>query len=116
MRKSTFMMPFDELPLVIHRGIEAALVNGAVEIEYSRGGDWGTGQVTVEGFGERDASGKRQWPQVPAPPAIAAIIVQRLEKEWAHKVQDAVREQLAADREDALEMRADMRRDEKMGL
>jgi hypothetical protein len=110
-----FSFEFEELPLVIHNGIEAAFINGAVEVEYDCNGYWNNGYVTVEGFGNR-IDGKRQWPQVPAPAVLATIIVQRLEKEWAHKVQDAVRERLASDHEAALEERADMRRDEKMGL
>ena len=44
------------------------------------------------------------------------MIGQRLEGEWFDRVQEAVREQLASDREDALEQRAEMRRDARMGL
>ena len=40
--------------------------------------------------------------------------MRRLEKEWHDKVSDAVREQLASDREDAAEQRAEMRRDNFM--
>jgi hypothetical protein len=47
---------------------------------------------------------------------IHSIIHDRLENEWHDRVQEAVREQLASDREDAAEQRADMRRDARMGL
>ena len=110
----TFTYEFEELPLVISSGIEAGLINGTAEIEYSRN-DWQIGNITVEGFGER-VNGKRQWPQVSAPEAIATIIRARLEGEWYDKVYTAFVEQLASDREDAAEMRADMRRDHMMGL
>jgi hypothetical protein len=112
---NTFTFSFDELPLVISNGIEAALINGMAEIEYGRD-DWAVGNITVEGFGERDAAGRRSWPQVEAPLPIVNIIRHRLENEWFGRVQDAVNEQLASDREDAAEQRADMRRDHLMEL
>ena len=113
---NTFTYTFDEIPLVIVDGTEAGLVSGEAEIEYSRDGEWLIAGITLQGFGARDANGKRTWPQVECPPVIAAIIDQRLNKEWHDRVSDAVREQLASDREDALEQRADMRRDERMGF
>ena len=112
----TFSYTFDEIPLVIVDGTEAGLVSGEAEIEYSRDGEWLIAGITLQGFGARDANGKRTWPQVECPPVIAAIIDERLNKEWHDRVCDAVREQLASDREDAAEQRADMRRDERMGL
>ncbi len=110
----TFTYEFEELPLVIHNGIEAAYINGAAEIRYSRDGSWCTETITVEGFGERDADGKRQWPQVPAPGQLAAMIVRRLEGEWERRVDNAVAEQIEADHEAAASDHADMLRDERM--
>jgi hypothetical protein len=111
---NVFTFEFEELALVISNGIEAAFINGAAEIEYG-GAEFQIGDITVEGFGER-VNGKRQWPQVAATDAIAAIIRARLDGEWYDKVYTAFVEQLASDREDAAEMRADMRRDQMMGL
>jgi hypothetical protein len=111
---------FEELPIAIVNGIEAGLINGMAEIQYNRSGDWAVESVCLEGYlkltyAER-AAGKKPWIYVKAPAELAFIISDRLECEWAHKVADAINEQLAADREDAAEQRAKMRRDEMMGL
>ena len=111
---------FDELPLVIHNGIPAALINGLAEIKYDRSGHWDVDSVSVEGYQtltpEQRAANKRPWIYVPAPTDIEIMVTYRLEQEWFDKVQDAVNEQLASDREDAAEQRAEMRRDARMGL
>jgi len=111
---------FEELPLVIANGIPAALINGCAEIKYGRYADWCVDSVSIEGYQsltpEERAAGKKPWVYVAAPEEIAALIEQRLEGEWSGKINDAVNEQLASDREDAAEMRADMRRDEMMGM
>lgn len=98
----TFTYEFDELPLAIVNGIEAGFINGQAEIDYVGGGYWSVDDITIEGFGER-VDGKRLWPQVPAPEAIAKIIRGRLTNEWSHKVQDAVNEQIDQIREAAAE-------------
>lgn len=96
----SFIYEFEELPLAIVDGIEAGLVNGQAEIDYtSAGPGWVVRDVSLEGFGER-VNGKRQWPQVPAPEAIANVIRQRLNGEWYDKVYTAYSEQLSNDRED----------------
>lgn len=111
---------FEELPLVITNGIEAGLINGCAEIRYGRHRDWCVESVSIEGHqsltDEERAAGKRPWVYVSAPDEIAALVEHRLEKEWAGRVHDAVEEQLASDRADAAEMRAEMRRDYAMGL
>jgi hypothetical protein len=108
---------FSELPLVIANGIEAALINGCAEIEYSRDGDWRIDSICVEGYQrlttEERAAGKRPWIYVKAPDELATLISQRLEGDWHRKVCDAVYEQLASDREDAKEARAEMRREDR---
>jgi hypothetical protein len=107
---------FDDLPLVTSAsgGIEAGFVNGEAELEYECDGEWMIINITLEGASTTGPDNKRFWPQVDAPPVIAAIIDQRLNKEWSDRVQDAVREQLASDHEDAMEARADARRDDRM--
>jgi hypothetical protein len=112
---------FEELPLVIANGIPAGLINGCAEIQYDRSGYWEIDSVSVEGHQtltqeERDA-GKRPWVYVAVPMDLEVMITMRLDgAEWSGKIQDAINEQLASDREDAAEARADMRRDALMGL
>jgi hypothetical protein len=98
---NAFIYKFDELPLAIVDGIEAGFVNGQAEIEYTDSGLWQVGSVSLEGFGKRNATGKREWPQVPISDAIAAVIRLRLNKEWRPKVQNAVIEELQLMREAA---------------
>jgi hypothetical protein len=116
---------FEELPIAIvidgkGNRIEAGLVNGMAEIQYNRSGDWAVESVCLEGYVhltlEQRAAGKKPWVYVKAPAELEFIISDRLETEWSDKVSDAINEQLASDREDAAEQRAEMRRDEMMGL
>jgi hypothetical protein len=115
-----FSYEFEELPLVIHNGIEAAEINGCAEIRYNRDAEWHIESIAVEGRQpltlEQRAAGKKPWIYVKAPAELEHLVGERLEGEWYDKVCDAVREQLEFDREAALEERADMRRDERMGL
>ena len=102
---------FEELPLEIAPGIEAALINGLADIEYTRDGEWWITSVSVEGhqkltLAER-AAGKKPWVYIPASTKLEDMICHRLENEWFDKVQDAIREHLA----DEYDNRADMRRD-----
>lgn len=89
----TFTLRFDELPLAIVNGIEAAYVSGQAEIQMMTGGYFNVGDVDLEGFGER-VNGKRQWPMVPAPDAIAPIIRVRLYNEWRQRVLTAALEHI----------------------
>ena len=111
---------FEELPLVIANGIPAALINGCAEIKYDRDGFVGVDSVSVEGYQpltpEERAAGKRPWVYVKAPFDLEMLIALRLEGEWSGRVQDAIANALIADREDAAEARADMRREHAMGL
>jgi hypothetical protein len=111
---ASFYYTFEELPLAIVNGIEAGLINGQAEIHYDRG-HWSIGTITIEGMGQR-VNGVRQWPQVACPDAIAAIIGKRLETEWSGRIDDALSDQIERDREDAIEYRAERRREERMGL
>jgi hypothetical protein len=112
---------FEELALVSYGDIHAAMINGMAEIKYDRSGHWEIDSVTVEGHQplttEQRAAGKKPWVYVAAPAALESIIFDRLlDSEWNGRIDTAVREQLASDRDDAAEMRADMRRDHSMGL
>ena len=112
---------FEELALVSYGDISAALINGMAEIKYDRSGHWEIDSVSVEGHQpltqEQRAAGKKPWVYVGAPAALENLIFDRLvESDWCGKIDNAVREQLMADREDAAEMRAEMKRDARMGL
>ena len=116
-----FSYEFEELPLVMHGDIPAGLINGCAEIKYNRAGCWDIQSVSIEGYQtltptERER-GVKPWVYVKAPVELALMIYERLYGTmWSAKVQDAVNEQLESDREDAADERADMRRDERMGL
>lgn len=112
---ATFNYEFEELPLVVAPGIEAALINGCAEIEYTCSADWQIKSVAVEGYrhisqAERDA-GQKPWVYIPASSALEFIILGRLNNEWAGKVRDAVSDQIEADHESAADVAADYRRD-----
>jgi len=82
---------------------------------------WEIDSVSVEGHQpltpEQRAAGKKPWVYVGAPALLENLIFGRLEdSDWVGKIDNAVREQLLADQEDAAEACADMRRDERMGL
>jgi hypothetical protein len=111
---------FSEMPLITVNGVDACLVNGMADIEYTRDGEWWISTVSVEGYqkltAEERARGVRPWVYVTATPELADMISIRLEGLWHDRVQEAIREQLASDREDAADQRADYRRDARMGL
>jgi len=120
---NTFTFTFEELPLVEEayqdKLIEAALINGCVEIQYDCAGNWeiDASDISLDAYsGPRDHKGKQLRPYVAAPEPIASIILERLNGSWGRHVYNAVEEQIASDREDAAEQRADARRDERMGL
>ena len=112
---------FEEMPIAIVNGIEAGLINGMIDIKYDRDGNWEVYSISIEGHQklttEERKAGKKPWIYVTAPPAVAELIYDRFRSGWFdQKVYDAVQEQLSSDREDAAEMRAEMRRDARMGL
>ena len=81
---NTFSWTFDEIPLVIDaNGVEAGLVSGEAEIEYSSDGEWSIENITLQGFGARlTPTASVPGTQVECPLVIAAIIDNRLNKEW----------------------------------
>lgn len=117
---STFCFEFCELPLVIANGIPAGQINGCAELSFDRDGNWKVQSVCVEGYQtltqEQRSAGKKPWIYVAAPDEIAAIVEERLSKEWSFRVQDAISEAIEAEREAAAEYRAEMRREHRMGL
>jgi hypothetical protein len=130
---NTFTFNFDDLPLVIENGFEACEVSGSAEIEYSLDGEWAVESIYFEDGRKRikystddylaaAATGKfpptyeRKSVVLDRGTPIHSIIHDRLENEWSDQVQEAVREQLASDREDAADARADYRRDARMGM
>jgi len=119
---NTFKFQFDnEMPLVvIDSNTTAGDVDGHAEIEYTQGGDWGIKAIYIECYRHRSFADRNigidAWPIVEAPEPFNTMIRDRLENGWYARVQNAVNEQIASDREDAAEQRADMRRDERMGL
>lgn len=88
-----FLFRFDELPLAIVYGIEAAFISGQAEIEILGSGYFKVGGVSLEGFGER-VGGVRQWPMIPAPHPIAVIVRERLNTEWRKRVLNACSDHL----------------------
>ena len=55
-----------------------------------------------------------RWIYVPAPPELSIAIQYRLEQEWFDKVQNAINEHLAEDREEAREAAYEARHPDRM--
>lgn len=113
---STLTYEFEELPLVLENGIQAGLVDGEAEIAYSRD-VW---DFTIKSIALTCWNGagrmKKCMPLDEGNP-LYGIIYDRLENHYSENVQEAVRQQLIEDREEAAEMRAEARRDDmRMGL
>jgi len=112
----TLTYTFEELPLVQECGIQAALVDGEAEISYSRDvWDFTIQSISLNSFNEKD----RKWKPLALDEGnpLYGIIYDRLEGYASESVQEAVRQQLIEDRNDAAEMRAEARRDDmRMGL
>lgn len=98
---SEFLFKFDELPLAIVDDVEAAYISGAAEVHYTRDGLASISHIYLEGFGERDANGKRKWPLVAAPQPLEQVIRHRLLNEWSSRVRNAVCERIEQDIEEA---------------
>ena len=110
----SFTYEFEELPLVIVNGIPAAMINGRVDINYWRNGEWKIDRVCVEGHQEISredrSTGKRPWVYVPAPNSLSRLIIYRLdsEDEWRDKIVNAVSDQLDKDYECEPDDRSDI--------
>lgn len=122
----TLNFQFEELPLVMEGGFQAADVTGSAEIAYHRDGEWTIRTIALDGArrlshsAQEIATAARSGNSLPAferrPVALDEgdtlylRIYHRLEHDWRDRVQDAVIEQLAADRESRADTRADHRR------
>jgi hypothetical protein len=117
---ATFTYEFEELPLVIAKGIPAGLINGCAEIAFDRDGDWRVTSVCLEGYQEltkeERSAGKRPWIYVAAPTRFRPWSKPALNASGATRLTDAINEQRAIAREEAAEFRAEMRREDRMGL
>lgn len=107
---------FYELPLILENGIQAAMVEGEAEINYTRDvWDYTIKSISLNSFSEKD----RSWKCVALDEGnpLYSILYDRIEHFACDNVQEAIREQLAEDRNEAAEMRYEMRRDDiMMGL
>jgi hypothetical protein len=114
------------LPLVMEAGREAGDITGSAEIAYHRNGAWSIRAIALEGVRRRPHAPHQLAAAARAGQALPAFtresvpldegdplflrIYHRLEHEWRDKVQNAVIDQLAADRDAAPDIRADQRR------
>lgn len=118
---------FEELPLVLHDGYEAGLINGSAELLYSHDGSWCVRHVALDGHRLATYSEEEKFlarikgktlPRFRCTDValesinpLYAMISRCLEGRWASRVQDAVREQIESDREGDLDRQAEDRMD-----
>ncbi len=116
---------------MIDRGFEAGDIAGVAEISYHRDGEWTIGAIALDGARRLQhtphdtlaaAHAGRTLPAFERKPVtldegdtLYLRIYHRLEHEWRDRVQSAVIEQLADDRESLAEERADHRRARRAG-
>jgi hypothetical protein len=58
MTKQEFDLPFEELPLIVELGFEAALINGSVTIGYHQEGEWSVRGISLDGTRELSTTEK----------------------------------------------------------
>ena len=124
--RRTLQFRFEELPLIVDDGVEAADVAGTAEIAYYRDGEWCIAAIALDGAKrlihpprEIQAAARegralprfarRDIPLDDGDPLFGRIL-HRLEHDWHDRVQAAVIEHLAAERDGAQDVRADRRR------
>ena len=108
---------FEELPLIMTGGCEAAQVNGTAAIAFRLDGSWHIDGLRLDGFRKASvverANGKPHWIVEPieldAGTPIYLMIYDRLEHEWRDKVEDFVSQCLEEDRGTGRESRANLR-------
>ena len=110
---------FEEMALIVLDGIEAVYISGMAEIAYSRDGSWDIESISVEGrqelTPEQRTAGKKPWIYIKPPAELDHLIFDRLmSDDWIGKIDNAVREQLLTDRDDAREAQYDARRDDAL--
>lgn len=122
----TLTFQFEELPLVVEGGIEAADVAGSAEIAYGGDGAWTIRSIALDGArrlahpAHEIAAAARAGRSLPAFARHSILldegdplylrIYHRLEHDWHARVQTMVIEQLANDRDAHADTRADRRR------
>jgi hypothetical protein len=123
-RDRTLTHSFDDLPLIVDGAFEDQGVSGEAEISYWPDGEWSIKSISIEvsrykNSAEMEATGitsryvRKQY-VLDAGSPIHLILYERLEADKRGYVQEAVREQIAEDREDAREWNAEIRRDDAM--
>jgi hypothetical protein len=120
----TLTHSFDDLPLIVDGAFEDQGVSGEAEISYWPDGEWSIKSISIEvsrykNAAEMEATGitsryGRKQHVLDAGSPLYLILYERLEADKRGYVQNAVREQISEDREDAAEYRAELRRDDRM--
>lgn len=122
----TLEFEFDELPLIIDLGFDAAIISGMADISYRADGEWSVSAIYVDGYRERSlverakmrGDGTRfekKLVEIERGSWMFDTIARRLENEWRDKVQNAVNEAIGEDRACAADNAADYRRDVMQG-
>lgn len=125
----TLEFEFEELPLIIDLGFDAAIISGMADISYHADGEWFVSAIYVDGYRERSlvektkmrgdgltpTSFEKKLVEVEHGSWMFGAIDNRLECEWREKVQNAVNEAIGEDRAHAADNAADYRRDVMRG-
>ena len=111
----SFAYHFDELPLIVRDGYDAALICGEAEISYSYEDDFSVGDVAVEGWRRRENSilSDRKAVGLASDEPLAIWIRHRLENECRQWVLDAIDDDIRERREYAAETAAEHRADQR---
>ncbi len=126
----TLEFEFDELPLIIDLGFDAAIISGMADISYPPDGEWSVSAIYVDGYRERSlvekakmrgdgivpTSFEKKLVEIERGSWMFDTIARRLENEWRDKVQNAVNEAIGEDRACAADNAADYRRDVMRGV
>lgn len=126
----TLEFEFEELPLIIDLGFDAAIISGMADISYHADGEWSVSSIYVDGYRERSlvekakmrgdglvpTSFEKKLVEVERGSWMFNTIASRLESEWRTKVQNAVNEAIGEDRACAADDAADYRRDVMRGV
>ncbi len=125
-RNRTMTYCFDDLPMIIDKGIPAGFVSGSAKIIYTDDvTDFSVEDVFLDGYvpvtytdlqrlhADRFglALAKTKLVSIEVDGALESIIRQRLEGELSGKVEDAIREEIEAERQYRRDEAADRRRD-----
>lgn len=125
----TLEFEFEELPLIIDLGFDAAIISGMADISYRPDGEWSVSAVYVDGYRKRSLAEKAKMRGAGLVPTsfekklvevergswMFNTIASRLENEWRDEVQNAVNEAIGEDRACAADNAADYRRDVMQG-